>query len=106
MQCEAVYCFDRASVRFAIYPYDFDGPRILGELFRPTQGGNGSSGAELQQRIRIFVAGDWGNPIGRVGQMARRTEVRNGIGSNDPPVEAELRQRFPRCAHQADPASG
>ncbi|MEJ8827261.1 hypothetical protein WKW80_35670 [Variovorax humicola] len=32
MICEAVHCFDRATVRFAIYPDGLDGARILGEI--------------------------------------------------------------------------
>ena len=32
MSCEAIYCSDRATVRFAIYPDGFDGPRILAEI--------------------------------------------------------------------------
>lgn len=30
--CEAVHCFDRGTVRFAIYPEGFDGPRVLAEV--------------------------------------------------------------------------
>jgi hypothetical protein len=32
MTCEAIYCFDMATVRFAIYPDGLDGPRILAEI--------------------------------------------------------------------------
>jgi len=32
MNCEAIHCFDVATVRFAIYPDGFDGPRILAEI--------------------------------------------------------------------------
>ena len=32
MTCEAIYCFDTAAVRFAIYPEGWDGPRILAEV--------------------------------------------------------------------------
>lgn len=32
MKCEAIHCFDRATVRFAIYPEGLDGPRILVEI--------------------------------------------------------------------------
>lgn len=32
MKCEAIHCFDKASVRFAIYPDGLDGPRILAEI--------------------------------------------------------------------------
>ncbi|HEY4080410.1 MAG TPA: hypothetical protein VGM81_06925 [Burkholderiaceae bacterium] len=32
MTCEAIHCFDTATVRFAIYPDGFDGPRILAEI--------------------------------------------------------------------------
>lgn len=32
MSCEAIYCFDRRAVRFAIYPDGFDGPRVLAEI--------------------------------------------------------------------------
>ena len=32
MTCEAVHCFDKASVRFALYPDGIDGPRLLGEI--------------------------------------------------------------------------
>ncbi|MDM0035691.1 hypothetical protein QTI33_26395 [Variovorax sp. J22P271] len=30
--CEAVYCFDRATVRFAMYPEGLEGPRVLAEI--------------------------------------------------------------------------
>lgn len=30
--CEAIHCFDMGTVRFAIYPDGFDGPRILAEI--------------------------------------------------------------------------
>ncbi len=32
MTCEAVHCFDKASVRFALYPDGFDGTRVLAEI--------------------------------------------------------------------------
>jgi hypothetical protein len=32
MNCEAIHCFDMATVRFAIYPDGLDGPRILAEI--------------------------------------------------------------------------
>lgn len=32
MKCEAIHCFDRGTVRFAIYPEGLDGPRILAEI--------------------------------------------------------------------------
>ncbi len=32
MNCEAIHCFDTATVRFAVYPDGFDGPRILAEI--------------------------------------------------------------------------
>ncbi|RYF72793.1 MAG: hypothetical protein EOO22_10130 [Comamonadaceae bacterium] len=32
MSFEAIHCFDRATVRFAIYPDGHDGPRILVEI--------------------------------------------------------------------------
>jgi len=32
MSCEAIFCFDTATVRFAIYPDGFDGPRILAQI--------------------------------------------------------------------------
>ncbi len=32
MNCEAIHCFDVATVRFAIYPDGPDGPRILAEI--------------------------------------------------------------------------
>jgi len=32
MRCEAIYCFDLGTVRFAVYPDGFDGPRILAEI--------------------------------------------------------------------------
>lgn len=32
MKCEAIHCFDVATVRFAIYPDGYDGPRILAEI--------------------------------------------------------------------------
>lgn len=32
MSCEAIFCFDTATVRFAIYPDGFDDPRILAQI--------------------------------------------------------------------------
>jgi hypothetical protein len=32
MTCEAIHCFDRATVRFAIYPDGYDGARIIAEI--------------------------------------------------------------------------
>ena len=32
MKCEAVHCQDRRTVRFAVYPDGFEGPRILAEV--------------------------------------------------------------------------
>ena len=32
MSCEAIFCFDTATVRFAIYPEGVDGPRILAQI--------------------------------------------------------------------------
>ena len=32
MNCEAIHCFDTATVRFAIYPDGLDGPRIIGQI--------------------------------------------------------------------------
>jgi len=32
MRCEAIHCFDKGTVRFAIYPEGMDGPRILAEI--------------------------------------------------------------------------
>ena len=32
MSCEAIFCFDTATVRFAICPDGFDGPRILAQI--------------------------------------------------------------------------
>lgn len=32
MTCEAIHCFDTATVRFAIYPDGFDGARIIAEI--------------------------------------------------------------------------
>lgn len=32
MDCDAIYCFDRASVLFAIYPEGGKGPRIVAEI--------------------------------------------------------------------------
>lgn len=32
MRCEAIYCFDLGTVRFAFYPGGFDGPRVLAEI--------------------------------------------------------------------------
>lgn len=32
MECDAIYCFDRASVLFAIYPDGRNGPRVIAEI--------------------------------------------------------------------------
>lgn len=32
MRCEALHCFDRATVQFAVYPDGGDGPRVLAEV--------------------------------------------------------------------------
>jgi len=32
MTCEAIFCFDTATVRFAIYPDGFEGPRIVAQI--------------------------------------------------------------------------
>lgn len=32
MDCDAIYCFDRASVLFAIYPDGPQGPRVVAEI--------------------------------------------------------------------------
>ena len=32
MNCEAIHCPDTRSVRFAIYPDGFDGPRIIARI--------------------------------------------------------------------------
>jgi hypothetical protein len=32
MQCEAIHCLDTETVRFAIYPDGFDGPRIMARI--------------------------------------------------------------------------
>lgn len=32
MRCEAVHCFDRATVQFFVYPDGPDGPRVLAEI--------------------------------------------------------------------------
>lgn len=32
MSCEAIFCFDIATVRFAIYPDGFEGPRIVSQI--------------------------------------------------------------------------
>jgi hypothetical protein len=32
MSCEALYCFDRASVLFAFHPRGSEGPRLVGEI--------------------------------------------------------------------------
>ena len=32
MECDAVYCFDRASVLFAIHPEGAGGPRLIAEI--------------------------------------------------------------------------
>lgn len=32
MSCEAIFCFDIAMVRFAIYPDGFEGPRIVAQI--------------------------------------------------------------------------
>ena len=36
MKCEAVHCFDRATVRFAVYPEGTAGPRVLAEISEDT----------------------------------------------------------------------
>lgn len=35
MTCEAIFCFDTATVRFAIYPDGFEGPRIVAQIAEP-----------------------------------------------------------------------
>ena len=32
MKCEAIHCYDRGTVRFAVYPDGMDGPRVLAEV--------------------------------------------------------------------------
>ena len=32
MNCDAIYCFDRASVLFAIYPQGSAGPRVVAQI--------------------------------------------------------------------------
>ena len=32
MKCEAIHCYDRGTVRFAVYPDGMDGPRVLAEI--------------------------------------------------------------------------
>ena len=32
MNCDAIYCFDRASVLFAIYPEGRAGPRVVAQI--------------------------------------------------------------------------
>jgi hypothetical protein len=32
MNCEAIHCLDSGTVRFAIYPDGFDGPRIMARI--------------------------------------------------------------------------
>ncbi|MDM0074056.1 hypothetical protein QTH90_06665 [Variovorax sp. J2P1-59] len=32
MNCEAIHCLDTETVRFAIYPDGFDGPRIMARI--------------------------------------------------------------------------
>jgi hypothetical protein len=32
MECDAIYCFDRASVLLAIYPEGSDGPRVVAQI--------------------------------------------------------------------------
>jgi hypothetical protein len=55
MTCEAVYCFDRASVLFAIYPDGHGGSRIVAEIaegaLRDLFGARGS-GASLVEACR------------------------------------------------------
>jgi len=36
MNCEAIHCPDSATVRFAIYPDGFDGPRIIARISENT----------------------------------------------------------------------
>ncbi len=35
MNCKAIFCFDTATVRFAIYPDGYEGPRILAQIDDP-----------------------------------------------------------------------
>lgn len=32
MTCQAIHCYDRACVRFAVYPEGPEGPRVLAEV--------------------------------------------------------------------------
>jgi hypothetical protein len=50
MNCEAVHCRETATVRFALYPEGFDGPRILARISDEAlrhHWGAGSSDADL-----------------------------------------------------------
>lgn len=52
MKCEAIHCFDKATVRFAVYPDGFEGPRVLAEVsddaLRDVFGARGGADSLLQ----------------------------------------------------------
>lgn len=47
MNCEAIHCPDSATVRFAIYPDGFDGPRIIARISEITL--HQSFGADIDE---------------------------------------------------------
>ena len=60
MRCEAIHCFDRATVQFAIYPDGLDGARILAEIsedaLRDVFGASGGGDSLLQACNNYFTA--------------------------------------------------
>lgn len=52
MRCEAIHCFDRATVQFAVYPDGLDGARIIAEIsenaLRDMFGASGGGDSLLQ----------------------------------------------------------
>ena len=51
MNCEAIHCPDSGTVRFAIYPDGFDGPRIIARISEHTL--HQSFGADADERSLI-----------------------------------------------------
>ncbi len=60
MRCEAIHCFDRATVQFAIYPDGLDGARIIAEIsenaLRDVFGASGGGDSLLQACNNHFTA--------------------------------------------------
>jgi hypothetical protein len=58
MKCEAIYCFDTASVRFVVHPQGSGGPRVLAEIsedaLRDLFGATGGGESLLQACDRYF----------------------------------------------------